>query len=288
MKVKFQSDENVEDQDDVDLDLDDADLDDEATVEISDGEETRVEFTDDEDEDEEPVQQAEEEEVDDDDLSSYSKPVRERLRKERAEAQEARQRADAAERELVKVRAQSELATIDKDLDAAIDEVEEARRDADTRKEILAQAKVSRLSERKETLEKTRDSDGEAPKTNAAVDRWVARNKNWWTDPKYEAQRGAALAIGRRLAAEGKSDDTDEFYAALDKELSRTVRLPKDRDPPPRTTFAGRMTNRTQQDATGRKARLDAKDVKFMRSLRLDPTNKAHVNQYLMEKRNAR
>jgi hypothetical protein len=25
------------------------------------------------------------------------------------------------------------------------------------------------------------------------VDRWISRNKDWWSDPKYEAQRGALL-----------------------------------------------------------------------------------------------
>lgn len=290
MKVNFKTDEDAGDDDDLDLDLDDDSPDDHETVEIDDGADTAVELTDDEDEPDEQEGAAEGDE-DDDDLSAYSKPVRDRIRRERAEAQEARTRAEAAERELKVTRAKSDLATIDQDINAAIDEVEEARRDADTRKEVLAQAKVTNLTARKEALERTSSGDepeGGSNAPNAAVERWVGRNKAWWSDPKYDAQRQAALVIGRRLAEKGLKDNTDEFYAELDKELRRSVRLPKDREPPERSTLSRRMSSRTQQDPRSSRVVLSPDDVRFMKQLKLDVTNKEHVKQYITEKRNAR
>lgn len=292
MKVNFKTDDTGDDDDDLDMDFEDGSLEDRATVEIDDGADTAVELTDDPDEPDEREGRAEgDEDEDDDDLSAYSKPVRDRIRRERAEAQEARTRADAAERELKVTRAKSDLATIDQDINAAIDEVEEARRDADTRKEVLAQAKVTNLTARKEALTRTASDDepeGGAKAPNAAVERWVGRNKAWWSDPKYDAQRQAALVIGRRLADRGLKDNSDEFYAELDKELRKSVRLPTDREPPERSTISRRMSGRMHQDPKSSRVTLSPADQRFMKQLKLDVTNKEHVKQYLTEKRNAR
>lgn len=277
----------IDDMDDDDLD-DDLDVNHEDAIEIQDGDETRVDLEDDGDPDEYDGDGADDSE--DDDLSSYSKPIQDRIRREREEAAEARERADAAEQELSKTKARAELATIDSELDAAVDEVEEARRDADTRREVLAQAKVNRLAERKELLTKQQtDGSGDTQQQkNAALDRWLGRNA-WFKDSKqYEAQRGAAIAIGRRVAAEkGLKDDSDEFYAEVDKQLRKTVRLPS-REPPSRTTVSRRIGDRGSQDPGARQVRLTAQDVRFMRELKLDPKNKTEVRAYLTEKRNGR
>lgn len=273
------------DMNDDDLD-DDLEIDDENEIEIEDGAETRVDLDDESDDD--AADEDGSEDVDDDDLESYSKPIRDRIRREREEAAQARSRAEAAEQELAKARAESELSAIDGDLSAAIDEVEEARRDADTRKEVLAQAKVTRLSARKEELEKQRQSGGGTVEKNEALDRWLGRNA-WFKDSeRYVAQRNAAIAIGRQVAAKkGLKDDTDAFYAEVDKELRKSVRLPAG-EKPPRTTIGQRISDRGSQNPGARQVRLTAEDVRFMRDMKLDPSDKKVVNAYLMEKRNAR
>lgn len=275
----------IDSMDDDDLD-EDLDPNHEDAIEIEDGDDTRVNLEDDGDPDEFDGDGADE--AEDDDLSSYSKPIQDRIRREREEAAEARERADAAEMELSKTRARAELATIDSELDAAVDEVEEARRDADTRREVLAQAKVNRLAERKEMLAKQQPDGGNVQQQNAALDRWLGRNA-WFKDSKqYEAQRSAAIAIGRRVAAEkGLKDDSDEFYAEVDKQLRKTVRLPA-REQPSRTTVSRRIGDRGSQDPGARQVRLTADDVRFMHKLKLDPKNKTEVRAYLTEKRNGR
>ncbi len=270
-------------------DDDDDDGDEEDEDGESDDEPGDKDDADEEDEEEDARPPEKSKDDDDDDLGEYSAKVRKRIERERRLKQQERLRADNAERELQRLREDQEAATVDKRLDAAIDELEDARRDADTRKEALAQAKVTRLSEEKEKHETRRQQaekdggrQGEA-KPNPAYQAWLNRN-GWFNNPKYATQRAAALAVANDLIADGDRDDNDAFYRKLDRRVRESVRLPTREKPEPRRSTLGRLPEAAGKSSS--RVVITSEDKALMRRMGMDPTNKAHLQEYAKEKRN--
>ena len=275
------------DQDDDDDDGDEEDEDGESDDEPGDKDDADEE---DEEEDARPPEKSKDE--DDDDLGEYSAKVRKRIERERRLKQQERLRADNAERELQRLREDQEAATVDKRLDAAIDELEDARRDADTRKEALAQARVTLLSQEQEQLKQRREraekeggSGQKEAERNPAFRAWAERN-SWFDDKKFSAQRAAAIAAAQDLSDEGDRDDSDAFYRKLDRRLRETVHIPKADKPEPRRTTLGRLPESQGTSGGGSRVVITVEDKALMRKMGMDPSNKLHLREYAKEKRN--
>ena len=229
---------------------------------------------------------------DDDDLEGYSEKVRKRIERERRLKKQERERADNAERELARIREEQAAATIEQRLDGAIEELEDARRDADTRKEALAQARVTLLSQEQEQLKQRREraekeggSGQKEAERNPAFRAWAERN-SWFDDKKFSAQRAAAIAAAQDLIDEGDRDDSDAFYRKLDRRLRETVHLPKADKPEPRRTTLGRLPESQGTSGGGSRVVITVEDKALMRKMGMDPTNKMHLREYAKEKRN--
>ena len=244
------------------------------------------------DPDEHDEEQEEEEEAvaakkddDDDDLSEYSKSVRKRIERERRLKEEARAELAAAKAELEQRRREERAAKIDGELDTAFQELEDARSDADVRKEAEALAKVTRLTSEKESLaeaKSTPKSGGDGP--SPAYADWLKRNA-WFTKPEHEVQHAATLAVAKRLVAQGLNDETPEFYERLDKELPKHIKVPRQAKPlPPRTT----IERRPERGPSGRRRVVVTPQIKReMRAFGLDPKNPTHMKAYLNGDSNA-
>lgn len=275
---------------------DDEDVDAEGALNLDFSDEEDEEQQDDEDAGEgDPDEHAEEEEEeavaakkgddDDDDLSEYSKSVRKRIERERRLKEEARAELAAARAELEQRRRQERAAKIDGEYDTAVQELEDARSDADVRKEAEALAKLTRLATEKEALANAKDeqnSGGDGPSPAYAA--WLKRN-SWFTKPEHEAQHAAALAVAKKLVADGLKDTTPEFYERLDKELPKHIKVPRDaKSPPPRTT----IERRPERGPSGKRRVVVTPQLKReMRAFGLDPKNPAHMKAYLSGDSNA-
>ena len=281
------------------------DLDDESDL---DGKRKKKDADDDDDDpdpdpDEDPAPDPDEEEgegkgkkaatdEDDDDLDGYSEKVRKRIERERRLKKQERERADNAERELARIREEQAAATIEQRLDGAIEELEDARRDADTRKEALAQARVTLLSQEQEQLKQRREraekeggSGQKEAERNPAFRAWAERN-SWFDDKKFSAQRAAAIAAAQDLSDEGDRDDSDAFYRKLDRRLRETVHIPKADKPEPRRTTLGRLPESQGTSGGGSRVVITVEDKALMRKMGMDPSNKLHLREYAKEKRN--
>lgn len=238
------------------------------------------------DDPEDKTKESESEEEDDD--SGYSKKVRKRIERERRLKEEARQRAEAAEARLAELEAKQAESTIEDRLNKAIEELEDARRDADTRKEATAQARVTRLVAEQEELAKRKaaesDRKGGDQPLSPAYKQWIERNQ-WFEDKRYAGQRAAAIAKAQELLATGDHDDkTPEFYRALDRELRKVIVVPG-RKPPSRDAIP-RIPMGERRSGSKTRVVLTPDDRRLMKGLKLDPTNKADVLAYAREKRN--
>lgn len=236
----------------------------------------------------EPAAKKKADDDDDDELDGYSKSVRKRILRERRLKEEERQKRVKLEQELAALKSAQAEASIESRIDSAIEELEEARRDADTRKEAQAQAKVNRLYNEQEDLKARKVESESAPKGDSAVNPafqdWMGRN-TWFNDKKYASHRHAAIGVAQRILEEGElTDNSPEFYRRLDKELRDVIRVPgrprPQRDTLPRTPEEnGRSSSRTR-------IVLTPEDRRFMEGLKLDPRNREHVLAYAKEKRN--
>lgn len=237
----------------------------------------------------------------DEDLAPYSRRVQKRVMRERKlkakaerEAETLRAELASAKKELEERKARQAEADIDDRLQKAIDEFEDARRDADTRKEVEAQAKVTRLveernqiEERKQRRTETGDAEGAENKPHPAFAAWKQRNP-WFDKPEHRAQRAAAIQLAQQIMQDEGLDDTDaRLYLRLSAKLPTVIKVPgAPEKAAPRRTTIGRTP---EGSASGRRKTLqiDAQTRAFMTRLQLDPTNKEHVETYLREQRNA-
>ena len=222
----------------------------------------------------------------DDDLEGYSNKVRKRIERERRLKETERQRAERAEAELARLQAERDEASIEERIATAVQELEDARADADTRKEALAYAKVGRLAAEKDAIEARRNNrTTDKPAPNEAYAAWLERN-GWFDKPEHRRLRASAIAIASDLMeAEGLTDDSDALYRRLDQELRKTVRLPG-REPPPRTTLNRRAEGRDSGTARRGPMRvvITEREKAEMRRFGLDPSNPAALKEYARNK----
>jgi len=237
-------------------------------------------------EDDEPAAKEADGEEGDDDLSQYSKSVRKRIERERRLKEQAREELAAAKAELERRKRLDRAAKIDGELDTAIQELEDARSDADVRKEAQAMAKVTRLTTEKETLDAAKDTsqsnEGDGPSPAYAA--WLKRNA-WFTKEEHAAQHHGAVALAQKLVQQGLDDKTPEFYERLDKELPKYIKVPRNAKPtPPRTT----IDRRPERSPSGKRRVVVTPQIKKeMRQFGLDPKNPAHMKAYLNGDSNA-
>ena len=230
----------------------------------------------------------------------WSKSVRKRIAREqaltakqRAIAEQERQRRQDLESEVRRLKAKLDSASIDVEVDKIIEEVEDARRDADTRREAIANAKLARAMARKEELERdgpAHDRDGDGGEGRKARDAkvpvhpsykaWMGRNPWYGKTDTPEARRLTSHA--KELAQEimqneGLSDTDEALYRRLDAELRKEARALTGRTSAPRTTIARPtdVTTKTSKPTITRAEELQ------MKKLGLDPKNAEHRKEWL-------
>jgi hypothetical protein len=255
----------------------------------------------DDDDDDQQRQQQDPDAQDDD--GQYSRSVQKRIQREaklkreaREEATRERARADALEAELRKVKSKDESADLDAQLAAATEKYKQARLDVDFDAESEAQKEIAKLQAKRVRIEE-RESEGEPaarqaaptePQENPLVTSWRGRNA-WFSDPKFELQHDAAIALNNRmLSKEGFSADDPEFYRALDRRIAETIRFPDGvlrsrQGSPVDSGMSAGPVSASGQSRPG-KVVITPADQATMRTFGLDPTNKEHLKQFALEK----
>ena len=163
-----------------------------------------------------------------------------------------------------------------------------------------------RVSERK-----TEQEPAEKPKQkgSARAQEFIEATE-WWDDPKFVAERGAANAIHAQLVAEGSDPESDAHYKRINKRLKAkfpTLKLtdpdelgftpvdsfvddeddedeiePQPRGRAPVQNFVDRGSSNQNQRQRG--VKLTPQDIEMIRSMKLDPNNDAVVAQYAKSK----
>jgi len=279
-ELTFMDDEDATDDDALKLDFSDDEEEGEQGDDEDAGEGDPDEYAEEEEEEAVAAKKGEEE----DDLSDYSKSVRKRIERERRLKEEARAQLAAVQAELEERRRADRAAKIDGEYDAAVEELEDARSDADVRKEAEALAKLTRLATEKENLAAGKDSKPENAGPSPAYAAWLKRNA-WFVKPEHEVQHAATMAVAKKLVAEGLNDETPEFYERLDKELPKHIKVPREAKPPaPRTT----IERRPERGPSGKRRVVVTPQLKReMRAFGLDPKNPTHMKAYLNGDSNA-
>lgn len=289
------------------MEKDDSLLDDEPALDVTPpSDEVQVEFAPEPEPEPEPVEpeeptEPEEEEVDDD-LLDYSTKVARRIMRERR----ARRRAEdeAAEAAASDVAARTQLRAMQqtyvKMLDQGIADriaaqtqvLKRAREDSNTDDEVKAQAQLAELQNQKaqvEELKRRAEEDAKQPIRNPMAEIWKKRNK-WFGAAEASAETAAVRQIDHELAQSGYNPHTAEYFRELDRRiLAKFPSLKQPQRPGPKrqpksvVTQGGRPTGAPAP--SGGKVVLTRADLENMRAFNLDPSNKAHLQEYAKQKR---
>lgn len=140
-------------------------------------------------------------------------------------------------------------------------------------------------------------SDG--ARTNIAS--WVERNAQWYGQTGFEEATAKAKEIDKELWAKGYRPEDADYFTELDRRLMKSgVRRPGSTaasghsagsNVAPANGGGGdrsRSSNNGNSPSNGgNRVRLSREDVQMMRSLKLDPTNKAVVAEWVRNGRGA-
>jgi hypothetical protein len=261
---------------------------------------------DDEPEDEEEPD--EDEESDDEEPSPRSKDTFEkRLARERRLLRETREEnkeilkelrhfRDAvlkkgAEDEFNRVKAESDtkLAELKKDLAQAIE-------DGATDRQVEITDKISDLKAdirvKEAELKRAKEAEASAPETDRAqraAQQWIRKHSRYHSDPVF---RAAAIALDKKLLAEGSDNADSDHYKKIDRELAR--RFPEEYKTAPRrrkepVVYDARSGGDEREDRKGgfirrgKKVIISAKQAENMRRFGLDPESADDVKAYVRE-----
>lgn len=240
----------------------------------------------------------------DDDADGEWTPAKIRKRVQREIRLKEQARAEAAAERSAREKAERELAEITKklaeqDAESKIREakkrMEDARISEDRDAEAEAMADYAAAKAKKEMIasmpvKKPEPKPAEASPDgdNDALQDWMDRNRHWFDKPEFYTQSRAAEAISERLIREGKDPTDSKFYELVDRELSRTVKIPSGavkRSQPVSGVRDGAESEAGQRVASGaRRVTITAEDVAMMRRLKLDPNDPKVLKDWAREK----
>lgn len=156
-----------------------------------------------------------------------------------------------------------------------------------------------RVAERREGREEEREERPAKQRGSQKAQEFIKATE-WWDDPEFAAERGAANAIHDQLVKDGSDPESDAHYRRLNKRLKAkfpTLKLTdpdelgftaidyedddgeEDEDQQP-TARRSPVVNFQDRGGTGSRQRgvkIEADDIKMMISMKLDPHNDAHA-----------
>jgi hypothetical protein len=130
------------------------------------------------------------------------------------------------------------------------------------------------------------------PPLNPLAAKWVRDNAAWFNNPKFKAQREYVLRVVDPDLATTHDARSAEYYKELDKRLDDAFPGLRKR-PAPRPNGQGQGAGTPASPVAGvggtpRKAKttisITKSDLDAMRMVGLDPTNKAHVQEFAKQK----
>lgn len=240
-------------------------------------------------------------------------PAKGRLQREQRLKREARERADRAEAEVLRLNAENAAlrkatsgdggsdGDIEREIEAKTTQYAKIRAEFDPEK-ADEEAKLIRELAALE-FKKHQKSGAQAPgtpspvqqtvpaKVNPKTQDWLDRNE-WFDNPDYERETRRARAIDAALYADGYRVEDGDYFEELERRLDKAgVKRPgrgngkADAETHavgrPRTpVVAGRVDGPTDK----RSVTLTREDLAFMATCGLDPRNKAHLKEFAMNK----
>jgi len=152
--------------------------------------------------------------------------------------------------------------------------------------ELADYEKGGKGGEKKGGDESGGDGGGDHGKHNVALNVWLGRNNTWWQ--KNEKRTALALEINSDLLEEKRNPRHSDFYRELDKRLNaRLEESRRNRGLPP---TGGKGESRGNPGARGssnnpNRVVITPSDIRMMRELGLDTSNKKILKEYAANKR---
>lgn len=195
------------------------------------------------------------------------------------------------------------------------EKLKQAREEGKTGDEIAVQRQITELGTIRTTLEKVKteaerepekpasresrpaDSGSVKPK-NQLASRWQSQNAAWLNDPKHRPKVAYLTELDRQLAAEGNDPNSDDYFKELTKRMKKTfpdlgVRHVDGKPPATgqrqRGGSKGSPVAAAKQTAgadkpNGNRVKITGDDLRMMRRLRLDTSNKDVLKAYARNK----
>lgn len=202
-------------------------------------------------------------------------------------------------------------ARIKADLDKAKQDLQKAFDEADSEATVEAQAKIADLVAEKKALEAQPEQDTIGPSadltpSNPIAAKYVQMN-SWINQPGNEAKRDLLISLDRALVSEGLNPREDEYYQKLGARFNAlypdefklgTVSMSKKAGSPKqikskknrrrtnasRSALKGGASVMPQKDIPRKGSPLTRQEAINMRRFGLDPTNKEHRDQYILNR----
>jgi hypothetical protein len=124
---------------------------------------------------------------------------------------------------------------------------------------------------------------------NPLTQRWLGRNKAWFSKPQFAAESAAARALDTQLAQEGYDPATAEFFTEWDRRIDRkfpTLRKkgkPVDKPAVKKTPVAAPSQvagGGSAAPSNRRQMRLGPGDIEMIKGMKLDPTDPAVLQEF--------
>lgn len=125
-----------------------------------------------------------------------------------------------------------------------------------------------------------------APQVNPVAQKWLAKNQSWFNNPKFAAHKQFTLAVDAQLTAEGYNQQTDDYFAELDRRVDEafpTLRKKPAVAKPTTPPVAGAVQAAPSSNKNA--VRLTRADLDLMSKFGLDPKNKEHLREFAKSKR---
>lgn len=204
--------------------------------------------------------------------------------------------------------------TFEKEIQITSSKLRKARDDGDYDAEMKAQSEIDQLRFKQNQVREARRSLGEPQAQPAAQPQgqaqpqaqpqpqgqqpaarppapqkavqWVEANKSWFQNPKFAGHREFVVGVDRQLRREGYDQNTDEYYKELDRRVDEA--FPTLRKAPAgagsTSPVAPVLSGGSRSVGGKRSVTLTSADFDNMRMFGLDPTNKAHLQEYARNK----
>jgi hypothetical protein len=192
--------------------------------------------------------------------------------------------------------------SITKDITTAQQKLRTAKDEGDSEKEVAAMSELQTLIFQKQQTEEVKSQlaakkvAAAAPtpppeaKPNPLAQRWVSKNKEIFTNPKFRSKAIAIRVIDADMAKEGWNAQTESYYKELDRRIDeefpglRKKPVGKNSVKGPKSPVAPANGAGGNSQPHSNVVRLTRADLENMRRYNLDPTNKEHLKQYARSK----